>query len=444
MKKIICLGLLVVAMLCVTGCFSRTATYSPYQKTYSKNELSMIMNDSFYTLNNINYPSFDLKQNLAISNSFKEAVLNFSYNVYNKLSMTNNRSFSPMGLYSLLSVASLATADAEIAQLFDQVLHLEKAERSLNYLKFYANNYFANDSGSVQMYNGVFATNRYDINDEFIEALTDYYCEAYAMNFTDYKDVAKMVDWVNERVKQQNFIKSSDLPIDEFTTMYIFNTLYFENKWQNKFSTLNTYKGKFYLQDGKYVSTDYMSHSYLGEVYDYDAYLSCYDYYANGYKVQYLITKDKNEDIFKLLENHNFLIEDEDRLILTPDDENELIISLKVPTFENNCLIDFKPILASSGLSIVFEENSHAFDGAFSNLDSDTSIYLKTLIQKNKISFTESGTVIYSTTLGGMNYSASAPRLYTIDINLDHPFIYVIYDESNIPLYIGAVNNPAA
>lgn len=444
MKKIICLGLLVVAMLCITSCFSKRAEFSPYKKTYSKNELSMIMNDSFYKLNNINYPNLATKQNLAISNSFKEAVVNFSYDVYSRLSMTHNRSFSPMGLYSLLSVASLATTDDYYAQLFDQVLHLEKAERSLNYLNFYANNYFANDSGSVQMYNGVFATNRYDINDEFIEALTDYYCEAYAMNFTNKNDVAKMVEWVNERVNLPNFMKPSDLRFDELTAMYIFNTLYFENKWQKVFMTSDTHKGNFYLQDGTEVTVNYMSHSYYGDVYNYDTYLSFYDYYANGYKVQYLTSVDNNDDIFALIGNRNFLIEDEECRMTTQDEQDKLIIHLRVPTFENNCLIDFTSIIKDLGLSSVFEANSHAFDGAFSNLDSDTSIYLQNVMQKNKVSFSEEGTVIYSVTFGGMGATSAGPGLYSIDIKLDNPFIYVIYDESNIPLYIGAVNNPAA
>ena len=50
-----------------------------------------------------------------------------------------------------------------------------------------------------------------------------------------------------------------------------------------------------------------------------------------------------------------------------------------------------------------------------------------------------------SVTVSGMNKSEGARMtvyLDTIDIKLDRPFIYVIYDRNNTPIYMGNLDNP--
>lgn len=444
-KKFISCFLLLLIGIILTSCgLSKEVviSFNPYKKQYTQSELALISNDSFVSLNRINFPNLN-KETYNVKKEYIDSILNFSFDIYKRIDKTKNMFFSPMGLYSVLSIVSLACNIPEINNVFDQVLYQTKEERNNNYADFYKSNYFVNEDGTVQFYNGVFSTNKYEANHDFISLLTKYYCEAYSMNFYNDQDVNKMLEWIDKRVQSEKFLNKKDLEIDETTAMFIINTLYFNNKWANSFATSKTKEGPFYLNNNEQIQTNYMHHSYLGLAYDYGTYLSVYDYYKNGYSVQYLISKDHKDNIFELLGDYNFLIEDENKRILSSENEDYLIINLDVPKFKNECLINFNDILIELGLDIIFDENSHSLDGAFSNLPIDYSTYLSYVKQKNIVSFSEDGTEIKSTTYAMVGNMSSAP-IYrdTINVTLDNPFIYIIYDENHIPLYIGNLNNP--
>ena len=79
------------------------------------------------------------------------------------------------------------------------------------------------------MYNGLFTTSKYQVNSEFIGKLSDYFCEAYQLDFSNTNNVRKMLMWVDEKVLQENYINPNDLNITDESSMYIFSTLYFDN-----------------------------------------------------------------------------------------------------------------------------------------------------------------------------------------------------------------------
>lgn len=447
MKKLLTSLVLITFFVLLGSCGLpyETSRYEAYKKSYTRSEIATIDQDTFKKLNNITFPSLALEKN-GVNGEYILAVRNFANNVYQHLEKTDNFSFSPMGLYAVLSIMSMGCSNPEYNELIDQLLCANKATRNRNYASFYKNNYFARDTGTTQIYNGLFTTNQYELNNSFLSKLADYYCEAYELDFNKDADVEQVLDWVNSRVQEPGFLKRADLVIDEETVMIIFNTLYFNNKWQKTFMTSSTYPDDFYLQNGNTVTAQYMRHSYRGDVYDYDKYISAYDYYYNGYKVQYLTSKDVNDSIYDLIKNVNFLIEDETKR-LTPsnlDYQDNIIINLSVPRFESECKLDFKSVLTELGLGVIFDRFSYAFNDAYTGLDSDTSIYLQYIKQKNKVSFNEDGTIVKSVTYGSLGAAESEPRVYdTIDIKLDSSFIYVIYDADNIPLYIGHVDNPS-
>jgi len=100
------------------------------------------------------------------------------------------------------------------------------------------------------------------------------------------------------------------------------------------------------------------------------------------------------------------------------------------------------------GLSCLFDRNGHSFNYTFSDLPTPYFTYLTAIKQKNKISFSEDGTIIKSTTyvqLGGAKSAAphkDGETIDTYDIKLNQPFIYVVYDKNDLPLYVGHVDMP--
>lgn len=77
---------------------------------------------------------------------------------------------------------------------------------------------------------------------------------------------------------------------------------------------------------------------------------------------------------------------------------------------------------------------------AFTNLDENVSVYLKYVKQMNDIAFSESGTIIKSITMSSAGNKSSGYQEEIVEITLNKPFIYVIYDHNKLPIYVGTVN----
>lgn len=419
------------------------------KQNYDVKTLSLMQSSSFSRLNDVEYPSTEANKRLPVSEEYKRSVSSFAGAIYSAATTMddlaeNNFSFSPLGLYNNLCLLSLASDDEETLAALDGLLGGDKESRKRDFINAYQNDYYSNDLGTMQMYFGLFLTNQYKANPDFVGELADYYTEAYSLDFLNSSDLSKMLGWVDQRMGEKDFLSEEDLEIDEYSMFYLFATLYFNNRWLSAFSEQNSYRDAFYAPSGE-VETKYMSHSYMGDCYDFGDYVACYDNYANGAKIKYLVPKSGvKEDIFALTEGKDILSDEEGTPIRTSDEDFEYpVVDLSVPVFESESFIDFSPVLKEMGLSYLFASDSSCFNYAFTDLGKEDRVSLAFVKQKNKVSFTETGTTIKSVTVSGAKAEAAAPiELDTIEIRLNCPFIYVIYDGDNLPVYIGGVNNP--
>lgn len=424
--------------------------YQPYQKDYSARERAQIQSSSFKKLNDIPYP--DGAGQEEIDKEYKAAMAAFADKLYALTAERGkNFSFSPMGLFNLLSIASLASDDGESLSAIDEFLGADSALRAENFAKVYKNDYICNDLGTLQLCNGSFQSNLYDPNPDYIGVLTDYYTEAYSLDFQNPSDVNEILKWIDSAVHSQNFMTEKELGITEDTVMMLFSTTYFNNRWASVFETSDTAEGVFYAADGE-SKASFMKHTYFGECYDYEDYLACYDYYCNRMKVKYILPKEKDGDIYSLVEGKSIVTDDPSRQILTsvPEwadeetyDRSQLVVNLTVPKFKSSYQLDFTDVLKENGLDCLFDEYGRSFNHAFTGLPADFSAYLKFVRQKNEVSFDEDGTTIKTVTYGEFAGATSAPmEADTVDITLDRPFIYVIYDVNDLPIYVGHVDKP--
>ena len=410
------------------------------KKQYSIHEIENIENNSFKSLNKITYPSAELKENI-ISESFKNGYNNFSYQTYKNLNKQDNFAYSPASLYSNLSLLSLASNDETINETIDEILGVSKENRNNNYKYFYENNYYANELGTTQMYSGVFLSNQYEVNQQFINSLTNYYAEAYSLDFTNSKDVNKMMSWVDQKVDSENFIDPSLLNLDDTSAFVMMSTMYFNNKWYSSYDIKNSYEDIFVTSNKANTQATFMNHEYFGDLYEYESYVAVYDKYTNDRKIIYIVPKNISDNIYELTKDVDILKDDESKLLVNKETLEPILIDLHLPKFNASYIIDFKETLSNMGLSKMYDSDSKSFNNAFTNLN-DRSIYLQSLMQKNEISFNEDGTTIKSVSFSlGAGAAGPMPELDTYIVKLNQPFIYVIYDNQDMPIFIGHVDN---
>ena len=100
-----------------------------------------------------------------------------------------------------------------------------------------------------------------------------------------------------------------NLDNNENISIIFFSTLYYQQKWKTKFVDSETYKDIFHIDNNTNKEIYFMKHTYyVDDYYDYDNYISFYDYYSNNYLIQYLIPKLLNYNILELVNNKIFYL----------------------------------------------------------------------------------------------------------------------------------------
>lgn len=434
-----CLGTVIIYCLATFGTFEFENSGRMIKKTYSINEIKNLENNSFKSLNNVDYPSNSKKKSLSVDDDYVLAINNFANNINTYLnSKEDNVFYSPLSLYLHLDIISNLTDDSKIKDEFNNLLSLSQDKRNKNYINAYLNNFYLATGATTQIYNGLFVDNKHEFNDQLLSLLTEKYVETFSLNYDNEKDISKILKWADEKNDTKNMLSKEDLEIDEESIMNLISILYYKNNWKTKFYKQNTYQDYFYGNNYN-NKVKFMKHNYIGEAYDYGTHYVVYDYYNNDYKIKYIVPKNNNK-IDDILKNNNIFKNDIRHLIKNKENSNP-VIKLCVPKIDYNYTLNFKEILTDLGLNKTFDENYKAFNYSFKNLTEEDNVYLKYVKQKNMIEFTEDGTIAKTVTFSGFDSkNASEYILETLIIKLDHPFAYIIEDNSSLPVYYGIVN----
>ncbi len=426
----------------------------------SMNEISIAKSNTFRPLNTVSYPDGTEPTKSMISEDEATAYNNFSNLTYHSLVKTGrkeNMTYSPVGLYSVLNEIYGSISRENLAERFDTLLGLNEEQRVAFYKKVMMANSFADDESTIQLKNAAFFRSGYEYSTSYVEKLTKLYTMAYSCDFNNDGDVNKMLEWANDAVHAKGFINKDFLELDEKTMLVWFSTLFFKNAWESKYLSKENTKGDFYLANGDTKKVTYMHHSYfVPHYYDYGTYISVKDYYANGNaSVTYIVPKDEKDDIFELTKNVNVFKENEDNKIVPecPEGEDEeychyahnnIEVRLATPKFKNSIDFDFENSMVDLGLGDMFSPVYDSFHNAFTDSRLDGfKHYLGIMKQKNQVEFNEDGSVIRSLTVATMK-AESGIQMDTdiLQVKLNQPFIYIIRDINDTPIFVGHIDNP--
>jgi serine protease inhibitor len=433
-------GIVVAGAMLVSGTtFETERSFRRNSESFSANVAKDIEASSFKSLNSITYPDGTQYRRREVSDAYKEGVLSFSNKIYQATKKKGNFGFAPLPLYLNLDLVSLGTQKENVREEFNALLGGDYTLRAANFRSAYLSDYFYQEQGTLQIYNGVFLDDgRPDLgkltpNPDFVKEMSRRYCEAYQLDYQNPEDVARVASWANAKAGRDGFIDSRFLDVKPETAFQFVTTMYFNNQWASAFSTNDSYQAPFYgstIQE----NVTYMQHTYRGAIYEYDKYVSVRDYYANLMSIQYLVPKSTQDNIFDLLGDADFLHDEESHRL-----KDSYAVELSVPKFTATAEADFTKCLKEKFLPSAFSRFGNPMDAIF-NENEDKSFWLDFSKQKNAISFKEDGTEIVSVTVtSGYGEASAAPFDGTYQVNLNQPFVYCIYDSNGLPIYMGNV-----
>lgn len=259
-------------------------------------------------------------------------------------------------------------------------------------------------------------------------------CYNAMVNSVDFGDANKTCEKVNKWCdeKTRGMIPSILSPdsINKDTSSVIANSVYFESSWVEPWNVADEAE-KFTMLDGSEENVTYIE-NYSGYYYENENAKAFCINYINGMKFIGILPNKIGEFTLSELDIPN---------LLKNKQSNNVEVDIKMPKLNFETTSMLKDILTNKGLDIIFSD-----DADFTGItESKESLNVGEIIQKTKIELDENGTKAAAVTAMLLEtcgiFEEETPRI--VEIHLDRPFAYMIYDEENDQvIFVGKVVQP--
>ena len=238
---------------------------------------------------------------------------------------------------------------------------------------------------------------------------------------------------------------SRRLDVDDLTVMLLYSTVFFQAKWSEsvEFNKAMNTDGKFHAPGGD-VECTYMNKKEMQTHY----------YWAEDFGAVSLSMKDGSR-MWLLLPDEDKTTDDVlssselPAMLFRYRSENAYAnnkyvkVNLKLPKFDIRSAGDLSEDLQAMGVTDVFSPETADFSGTlydhpgFANF----SPYISAVHQATRVAIDEKG-VTAASYIELPTAGAAQPPEEIIDFILDRPFVFVVTNRYDLPLFAGVVNEP--
>lgn len=379
----------------------------------------------------------------ATDEKFAGAEMNFGVDLLkkcyeNKKEGVKNLLISPLSVSAALSMTANG-ADGETLGEMEKVLGNGLSLDEMNeYMAYYINQLPDEEKEKIYLADSIWFKDdpTLKVYDEFLETNKKYYnAEIYKSAFDPDTIVKDVNSWVNRNTQGMIPTLITKENIKSNTMMMLINTLYFEAEWWSPY--LSTTDGTFTDLDGNKLpikKMDSMERQYfdLGNA---DAFKKPY---KNGDYSFVGILPHEDVDFNEYISNLDGAALAEG--LKECEDPDTVDLYVMIPKFKYNYSESLKDILSDLGMKTAFDENKADFSKINDlSVEGALPLYIDDVLHKTKIEVTEKGTKAAAATAVVMGAGAAAPiEKKKVYIYLDRPFVYMIVDKNNVPLFIGA------
>lgn len=346
-----------------------------------------------------------------------------------------NLVYSPLNVYMALAMLAEVTGGESRAQILD-LLGADSIERLRDQAGDVWNAAYCVDGlNTTVLANSVWLDEDITFRQETMDRLAQiYYADAYrgaagseALNQT-------LRDWLNERTGGLLADQIEGVEMEPRTVMALASTVYFKAPWSAEFWEEETAPEVFHSPTGD-VTVDFMRQSDGGTLYlgkQYSAVKKCME----GSCAMWLILPDEGVSPEELLLDGEAL-----EMTTAADDWGNTRfgrIQLSMPKFDVYSNFDLSAGLQNLGVTDVFDKTRSDFSPMTDMLD---ALYVSKAEHAARVTVDEKGCTAAAYTVIAAEGAAELPD-DAVDFTLDRPFLFVITDRNDQPLFIGVVNQP--
>jgi serpin B len=214
------------------------------------------------------------------------------------------------------------------------------------------------------------------------------------------------------------------------TLLQMYTTLYFKARWQDVFHPERTEAGLFHVYDadGASVACDFMHRSSRGGYRRGDGYTASVLPFAAGGGCMAFCLPDSDTNVDELLRRDTLVSE------LREMTDYGAMVHWTVPKFDVRSTIGLNDVLQELGVTDAFGEQAD-----FTPL-TDHPAFLDRVRQSARVKIDEEG--VEAAAFTEMAVCGMSLPHEEIHMTLDRPFIFAIYSDDGLPLFVGTVFNP--
>lgn len=362
---------------------------------------------------------------------YRSGACDFSFNLLREMyTADTNTSIAPANVYlqiSLMTNAAQKETKNELLQLIGNKINTEYLNECSQYFETRLaafNDKSQEKSYFINLKNALWCNDTFDVKKDFLTINAKYYdIDAYRFLFSDQQSKMKIKNWLKDSAE----IDGDPLiaPAEE-SDMYLTSALTVSDEWLEAYSENSTEQGTFTGTE-KNSTADFNISS---------------EYYLHDGRSTGFIKSFKNTPLklLVMLPNEGVTIEDCVKN-LNSESFSAFLNSMDafkkcnayLPAFSAEASNDYTDALQNMGLNKAFTE-----DANFKNM-TKAEIQLNGMTQNLKFDISRFG---ISKSSNSENAEKGSDPENEISVKANRPFLYAVIDnESEIPLYIGTVEN---
>lgn len=368
----------------------------------------------------------------------------FAFNLYHTVAENNeNMVFSPYSILQALGMLHAGTRNETQAQMAT-ALTLPEGEIDNYFADLYAvltaPPEYEDILFQLNIANALWAQDGYTLHTDYLDLLTNYYNAE--LREVDFAQSEATMQLINETISEQTNGRIDDLiaSLDPQTRLMLTNAIYLNAGWLLMFDQNETQEGTFTLLDGSQVTVPMMHMDnqfyYVGTEHYQALQL---EYQARQFGMLVIVPDEGQFEAVESMLSAEFFATVQSQLIMPYN------VRLRLPRFEYETTLDLTQILKELGMTAIFST-----DADFSGI-ADEPLFINSATHSAFINVNEQGTEAAAATALGVG--GGGPPNVPIEVNVDRPFIYIIYHRtyedasygrSGVVLFVGRVLNPAS
>lgn len=356
-----------------------------------------------------------------------------------------NQVYSPLNLYMALSLA----AELSGGESREQILELMNTG-SIEALRVQANQVwnasYNDDNNQALLANSLWLDKDLSYNQSVMDTLAStYYTSVYQSDLGTAGSNRAIRSWLNGQTNGflQDEVQNAGIQSDPdtFPTFALYSTVFFRAKWSNsvEFNALNNKTDVFHAPDGDMTAT-YMNQKELQTTYYWGEDFGAIALGMKDGSQMWLILPDEGKSVEDVLSGSQYI-----RMVLNPeeyegDGENGkyMKVNLSLPKFDIRAGGDLKADVEAMGVTDIFSADAADFSGS---VNGDFPVWLTAVNQATRVAIDEKG-VTAASYIEIPGAGAAMPPEEIIDFILNRPFLFIIANRYDLPLFAGVVNEP--